>query len=110
MYVANDFLSNDLLYINNQDGTFTNRARDMFKHFSLSSMGSDIADIDNNGSLELYTTEMQPYYNKEKSSFKVQVVTKRNFYQKIRLRKAIHSQYLANKPWYKSRNRPPHFW
>ena len=68
-YVANDFLSNDLVYINNQDGTFTNRAGDIFKHFSLSSMGSDIADIDNNGRMDLYTTEMQPYYNKRKKLF-----------------------------------------
>ncbi len=68
-YVANDFLSNDLVYINNQDGTFTNRAGDIFKHFSLSSMGSDIADIDNNGRMDIYTTEMQPYYNKRKKLF-----------------------------------------
>lgn len=69
VYVANDFLSNDLLYVNNRDGTFTNRARDMFKHFSLSSMGSDIADVDNSGQMALYTTEMQPYYNKRKKLF-----------------------------------------
>ncbi|MEP3209464.1 MAG: VCBS repeat-containing protein [Maribacter sp.] len=69
IYVANDFLSNDLVYINNQNGTFTNRAGDIFKHFSLSSMGSDIADIDNNGRMDIYTTEMQPYYNKRKKLF-----------------------------------------
>lgn len=69
IYVANDFLSNDLVYINNQDGTFTNRAGEIFKHFSLSSMGSDIADIDNDGTMDIYTTEMQPYYNKRKKLF-----------------------------------------
>lgn len=69
IFVANDFLSSDLIYINNQDGTFTNRARDLFKHFSLSSMGSDIVDIDNDGKMDLYTTEMQPYYNKRKKLF-----------------------------------------
>ncbi|MCJ7466741.1 MAG: VCBS repeat-containing protein [Maribacter sp.] len=69
IYVANDFLSNDLIYINNQDGTFTNRAGEIFKHFSLSSMGSDIADVDNNGQMDLFTTEMQPYYNKRKKLF-----------------------------------------
>ena len=60
IYVANDFLSNDLIYINNQDGTFTNRAGDIFKHFSLSSMGSDIADVNNNGYMDIFTSEMQP--------------------------------------------------
>ena len=69
IYVANDFFSNDLVYINNQDGTFTNRAGDIFKHFSLSSMGSDLADINNDGELDLFTTEMQPYYNKRKKLF-----------------------------------------
>ena len=88
IYVANDFLSNDLLYINNQDGTFTNRAHDMFKHFSLSSMGSDIADIDNDGQMALYTTEMQPYYNKRKklfqgpSNYQKEIFTKKFDYEK----------------------------
>lgn len=69
IYVANDFLSNDLIYINNQDGTFTNKAGEIFKHFSLSSMGSDLADVDNDGNMDIFTTEMQPYYNKRKKLF-----------------------------------------
>ncbi len=69
IYVANDFLSNDLIYMNNQDGTFTNKAGDIFKHFSLSSMGSDIADVNNDGQMDIFTTEMQPYYNKRKKLF-----------------------------------------
>ncbi|MDG1572681.1 VCBS repeat-containing protein [Robiginitalea sp. M366] len=69
IYVANDFFSNDLVYINNQDGTYTNRAGEIFKHFSLSSMGSDLADVNNDGELDLFTTEMQPYYNKRKKLF-----------------------------------------
>ncbi|MFC4097936.1 VCBS repeat-containing protein [Euzebyella saccharophila] len=102
IYVANDFLSNDLLYINNQDGTFTNRARDMFKHFSLSSMGSDIADIDNNGSLELYTTEMQPYYNKRKklfqgpSSYQKEIFTKKYDYEKQYTRNTLQTSHGIN--------------
>ncbi|WP_273566538.1 VCBS repeat-containing protein [Maribacter halichondriae] len=87
IYVANDFLSNDLLYINNQDGTFTNRAGDIFKHFSLSSMGSDLADVDNNGQLDLFTSEMQPYYNKRKklfqgpSSYQKEIFTRKYRYE-----------------------------
>lgn len=69
IYVANDFLSNDLVYMNNQNGTFSNRAGEMFKHFSLSSMGSDIADVNNDGSMDIFTSEMQPYYNKRKKLF-----------------------------------------
>lgn len=87
IYVANDFLSNDLIYINNQNGTFTNRAGEIFKHFSLSSMGSDIADIDNNGAMDIFTTEMQPYYNKRKklfqgpSSYQKEIFTKKFQYE-----------------------------
>lgn len=90
------------MYINNQDGTFTNRARDMFKHFSLSSMGSDIADIDNNGSLELYTTEMQPYYNKRKklfqgpSSYQKEIFTKKYDYEKQYTRNTLQTSHGTN--------------
>jgi len=86
IYVANDFLSNDLIYINNQDGTYTNRAGDIFKHFSLSSMGSDIADVNNNGHMDIFTSEMQPYYNKRKklfqgpSSYQKEIFTKKYKY------------------------------
>ena len=69
IYVANDYFSNDLIFINNQDGTFTNRAGDLFKHFSLSAMGSDVADINNDGRADFFTSEMQPYYNKRKKLF-----------------------------------------
>lgn len=69
IYVANDFLSNDLIYMNNQDGTFTNKAGEIFKHFSLSSMGSDLADVNNDGMFDIFTSEMQPYYNKRKKLF-----------------------------------------
>ena len=87
IYVANDFFSNDLVYINNQDGTFTNRAGEIFKHFSLSSMGSDMADINSDGELDLFTTEMQPYYNKRKklfqgpSSYDKEIFTRRFDYE-----------------------------
>ncbi len=69
IYVANDYVSNDLLYINNQDGTFTNQIARIFKHQAGSAMGSDIADINNDGLPDLFTTEMLPYYNKRKKLF-----------------------------------------
>ena len=69
IYVANDYVSNDLLYINNHDGTFTNRIAQIFKHQSASAMGSDVADLNNDGKLDVFTTEMLPYYNKRKKLF-----------------------------------------
>ena len=93
IYVANDFLSNDLIYINNQDGTFTNRAGDVFKHFSFSAMGSDIADVNNDGQLDIFTTEMQPYYNKRKKLFQ----GPSNYQKEIFTRKfKYQNQYFRN--------------
>ena len=66
IYVANDYLTNDLLYINNKNGTFTNKIADIFKHQSYSSMGSDLADINNDGQPDLFTVEMLPADNKRK--------------------------------------------
>lgn len=60
VYVANDYLTPDFLYINNQDGTFTESIQDYFQHMSFFSMGSDWADIDNNGHFDLVTLDMAP--------------------------------------------------
>ncbi|MBK7937205.1 MAG: VCBS repeat-containing protein [Lewinellaceae bacterium] len=69
IYVANDYVSNDLIYINNRNGTFSNQIARIFKHQSASAMGSDVADINNDGRPDLFTTEMLPYYNKRKKLF-----------------------------------------
>ena len=103
IYVANDFLSSDLIYINNQNGTFSNKAREIFKHFSFSSMGSDAADINNNGNLEFFTTEMQPYYNKRKklfqgpSNYQKEIFIKKYDYEKQYARNTLQTQ-LGNNP------------
>lgn len=60
IYVANDYLLPDYLYINNHDGTFTESIGDHFQHISFYSMGSDWADIDNSGHLDLFTLDMAP--------------------------------------------------
>jgi len=60
MYISNDFYEHDYLYINNQDGTFTESGKSAMQHMSLSSMGADIADINNDGKLDIYVTDMLP--------------------------------------------------
>ncbi len=58
IYVANDFNKPDFLYINNRNGTFTNRLTDYIKHTSFSAMGSDISDINNDGFEDIYVVDM----------------------------------------------------
>lgn len=66
IYVANDFISNDLLYINNQNGTFTNRLDDYFKHTGWNAMGTDVVDINNDGHADVISLEMLPENNLRK--------------------------------------------
>lgn len=58
MYISNDYLTNDLIYINNGDGTFSNNVGDYVRHQSKFSMGSDISDINNDGFLDIITLDM----------------------------------------------------
>ncbi|WP_304236143.1 VCBS repeat-containing protein [Jiulongibacter sediminis] len=63
VFVSNDFSTNDLLYINNGDGTFTNQAKSFFKHTSFASMGNDAGDINNDGLQDLVVVDMYPEDN-----------------------------------------------
>lgn len=60
IYVSNDFHENDYLYLNNCDGTFTEAAQQTLGHTSTFSMGSDLADINNDGWLDIMTLDMKP--------------------------------------------------
>lgn len=71
IYVTNDYLTDDLLYINNgiKDGKhlgFTNKAADYFKHTSNSAMGNDVADINNDGLVDIVAVDMLPKDNTRK--------------------------------------------
>ena len=60
IYVSNDGGPNDVLYINNRDGTFTDKAARSLKHTSLAGMGVDIADFNNDGWPDIMQVDMQP--------------------------------------------------
>ncbi len=60
LFVSNDFFERDYLYINNKDGTFTERLEEVITEISMGSMGADIADLDNDGFPEIFVTEMLP--------------------------------------------------
>ncbi len=60
IYVSNDFYERDYLYINNQDGTFTEDIKNWMSHLCLSAMGIDMADINNDGNADIFITDMLP--------------------------------------------------
>jgi hypothetical protein len=60
IYVSNDFFERDYLYINKGDGTFSEELTKRIQHTSHSSMGADMADLDNDGANEIFVTEMLP--------------------------------------------------
>lgn len=60
IYISNDFYERDYLYINNHDGTFKESIKDAMPHTSLSSMGADVADVNNDGKLDIFITDMLP--------------------------------------------------
>ncbi|MGC3945278.1 MAG: VCBS repeat-containing protein [Chryseolinea sp.] len=68
IYVSNDYLSNDILYINNRNGTFTNQSRELIGHSSMFSMGNDAADLNNDGLPDIITLDMLPETNTRKKT------------------------------------------
>ncbi|MEO6328950.1 MAG: VCBS repeat-containing protein [Ginsengibacter sp.] len=66
IYVANDYIGNDCLWLNEGDGTFTNAMSKSLNHQSYSSMGADVADINNDGLPDIATLDMMPEDNERK--------------------------------------------
>ncbi len=66
IYISDDFLSDNILYINNHDGTFTNEVKDYFKHTSYNAMGQDVTDINNDGLPDVVELDMNPEDNYRK--------------------------------------------
>jgi len=69
VYISNDYLTNDLFYINQKNGTFKNEIRKYLSYQTHSSMGNDMADVNNDGNLDIYTMDMLPesYYKKKQT-------------------------------------------
>ena len=93
IYVSNDFFERDYLYINKGDGTFAELLKGQMPSISYSSMGLDMADIDNDGWLDLYVTDMLPeddYRLKTTSTFEDW-----DGYQ-AKLKNDYHHQFMRN--------------
>ncbi len=88
LFVTNDFISNDLLYINNGDGTFTDKAKEYFKHTAANGMGQDVIDINNDGLSDVIELDMNPQDN-----FRKKMMMGSNSYQAYVNSDYYHYQY-----------------
>ena len=93
LYVSNDFYERDYLYINNGDGTFKEDIKNKMQHLSLSSMGADMADINNDGYPEIFVTEMLP-----SDEYRLKTTTMFENYNRydLKLKKDFYHQYMQN--------------
>jgi hypothetical protein len=93
LYVANDYAEPDFMYYNNGDGTFRNVINDELRHITQLSMGSDTGDINNDGLLDLMTTDMTPEDHYRSKTNMASMSTER-FY--ALLDAGAHRQYMTN--------------
>jgi hypothetical protein len=93
MYVSNDFFEHDYLYKNLHNGKFNEISNDALRHMSLSSMGSDIADINNDGYLDIFTTDMLP-----ENDYRLKTTTKFDEFDvyNAKLKNSFHHQFTTN--------------
>jgi enediyne biosynthesis protein E4 len=93
LYISNDFFERDYLYINQQNGTFKEVIGDAMGHMSQGSMGSDMADINNDGWLDIFTTEMLP-----ESDYRLKTTIKFDEYDVVNAKNQLdyHHQFTSN--------------
>ena len=93
MYVSNDFFEKDYVYINQHDGTFKEVGNEAMGHMSYASMGSDMIDINNDGWLDVFTTDMLP-----EGDLRLKTTTKFDDYNvyNAKLKNDFHHQFSAN--------------
>ena len=93
IFVANDFLEPDFLYINQGDGTFKDEALLRFKHISANSMGSDYADINNDLKPDLIVLDMLAE-DHIRSKENMASMSTNNF--NLLVNNGYHHQYMSN--------------
>ena len=93
MYISNDFYERDYLYINNRNGTFSERLEQYMGHISMFSMGADLADINNDGYPDIFSTDMLP-----DDDYRLKTLTTFETYDvyKLRLKNGYYHQYMRN--------------
>ncbi|UBM60120.1 VCBS repeat-containing protein [Marinilongibacter aquaticus] len=92
-YVSNDYAVPDYLYINQKNGHFRNELSTHLGHISASSMGSAVADINNDGQSDIYTLDMLPEDN-----LRQKLLVSPDSYEKfdLHVRSGFYYQYMRN--------------
>ena len=93
LYISNDFYERDYLYINNKNGTFSEQIQGWATHTSQSSMGADLADVNNDGKSDVFTTDMLP-----EGDVRLKTTTSFDNYDLLtrKLNLDFFNQYMAN--------------
>ena len=93
IYISNDYLEPDFLYINNKNGTFTDQLQKKLGHTSFFSMGDDIADINNDALPDIFTLDMLPEDNRRQK-----LLFAPDNYEKIdvNIQSGFYYQYMSN--------------
>src|SRR5690606_13535295 len=93
IYISNDFWERDYLYINQGDGTYKEEIIQRTSIISSSSMGSDVADLTNDGHPDIFTTDMLPGDN-----YRIKSMTRfeETNIKELKVRSDYHYQILQN--------------
>jgi hypothetical protein len=103
IYISNDYVSNDLLYINQKNGTFRNSITEYFRHQSYSAMGNDASDIDNDGLVDIITLDMLPEGNERRKNMFGLMNYERHLSE---LKMGYEPQFMRNTLQHNNGNRP----
>lgn len=93
IYIANDYLEPDIMYINQKDGTFRDEIKQRINHISFNSMGVDYADLNNDMLPDLVTVDMLAE-NYARSKENMASMSTANFENMVKV--GYHHAYMAN--------------
>ena len=93
IYISNDFYERDYLYINQKNGSFKDELPERIQHISGSSMGADVADLNNDGYMDIVTTDMLP-----EDEHRLKTMNRFDEYhiENMKFRSNFHYQYPQN--------------